>query len=90
MARPARPLRRDVAVKTFIMTNQVVAFQVDTPGRRGPRRLEWAHMPGAPVPDQAQVLGVVTVRDLIGPGDRQPAGRADPRRWSYRLPLKTR
>jgi CBS domain-containing membrane protein len=49
------------------MTNQVVVLAVDTPADVALRRLERARVSGGPVVDHQRVVGVVTVRDLLGP-----------------------
>jgi CBS domain-containing membrane protein len=49
------------------MTNEVVVLAVDTPVDVALWRLERARVSGAPVVDHQRVVGVVTVRDLLGP-----------------------
>jgi CBS domain-containing protein len=57
------------------MTNQLVTLEVDTPADVALRRLEQARVSGAPVVDRERVVGVVTVRDLLGPASADPSAQ---------------
>ena len=49
------------------MTGEVVVLEADTPVDMAVRRLEHTQVSGAPVVDHGQVVGVVTMRDLLVP-----------------------
>jgi CBS domain-containing protein len=49
------------------MNAEVVALEADTPVDVALRRLEHTQVSGAPVVDHGRVVGVVTLRDLLGP-----------------------
>jgi CBS domain-containing protein len=49
------------------MSGEVVELHADTPADVAIRRLERTWVSGAPVVDHGRVVGVVTLRDLLGP-----------------------
>ena len=64
---PSTSLDRLLGTVGEAMTSEVTALQADTPADIAIRRLEQAHVSGAPVVDHGRVVGVVTLRDLLVP-----------------------
>jgi CBS domain-containing protein len=64
---PSASLERLLGTVGETMTGEVIVLQADTPADIAIRRLERTLVSGAPVLDHGRVVGVVTLRDLLGP-----------------------
>ena len=64
---PSTSLERLLGTVGEAMTGEVIVLQADTPADIAIRRLEQTQVSGAPVLDHGRVVGVVTLRDLLGP-----------------------
>ena len=64
---PATSLEGLLGTVGEAMTGEVVVLEADTPVDVALRRLEHTQVSGAPVVRRGRVVGVVTLRDLLGP-----------------------